>query len=448
MPEGNPLGYVLLLIALIACNAFFAMSEIAVISFNDTKLRLLAEEGNKKAIILRKLTAEPSKFLATIQVGVTLSGFLASAVAADTFAEYIVYWLRDAAIPVSVVRMVSTIVITLLLSFVTLVFGELVPKRVATNNPEKISFAVSGVLKVVYTCTKPLVALLSATTNGVLRLIGINPHQSEPEVTEEEIRMMIDVGEEDGTIEQSEKEMLHNIFEFDDRTADDVMTHRTEIAAIDVGAPLETVISTSVETGHSRIPVFEDGIDNIIGILNVKDLLGLIVSNSGQFDIRQTMREVMYVPETSRCKDVFDEFRRRKVQLAVVVDEYGGTAGIITMEDILESIVGNIQDEYDHEAEEIVCVSQTEYRLAGWAQLEDIEETLDVKFPDAGDYETIAGYIIDKLGHLPEQGEPVSVRVSGWAFSVLDTVEHRIIEVLARKQESESAPTNTEAKKA
>lgn len=446
MPEGNPLSYVLLLIVLIGCNAFFAMSEIAVISFNDTKLRLLSEEGNKKANILRKLTAEPSKFLATIQVGVTLSGFLASAVAADTFAEYIVYWLRDSAIPVSVVRLVSTIVITLLLSFVTLVFGELVPKRVATSNPEKISFAVAGVLKVVYTCTKPLVALLSATTNGVLRLVGIDPNQNEPEVTEEEIRMMIDVGEEDGTIEQSEKEMLHNIFEFDDRTADDVMTHRTEIAALDVDTPLETIIGTSVETGHSRIPVFEGGIDNIIGILYIKDLLGLILANSGDFDIRKTMREVMYVPETSRCKDVFDEFRRRKVQLAVVVDEYGGTAGIITMEDILESIVGNIQDEYDHETEEIVRVSETEVTLAGWAQLEDIEEALNVKFPDAGDYETIAGYIIDKLGHLPEQGEPVSVRVSGWSFTVLGTVEHRIIEVRARKEEADAAQPDTEAK--
>ncbi len=434
MPEGNPLYYLLLLVLLIGCNAFFAMSEIAVISFNDAKLRMLAEEGNKKALLLRRLTAEPSKFLATIQVGVTLSGFLASAVAADTFAEYIVFWLRDTALPAGVVRAAATIVITLLLSFITLVFGELVPKRVATTNPEKISFAVAGVLRVVYGCTRPLVALLSATTNGVLRLIGIDPHQNDPEVTEEEIRMMIDAGEEDGTIEQSEKQMLHNVFEFDERTADDVMTHRTEVVALDVDAPLEEAVATLLETGHSRIPVYENSIDNIVGALYSKDLLSLITADAGCFDIKKTMREVMYVPETARCKDIFEEFRRRKVQLAVVVDEYGGTAGLVTMEDILESIVGSIQDEYDHEMEEISFLSESECLLAGWAQLDEIAAALGVRFPDAGDYETIAGYIIDKIGHLPRETEPVSICIDNWRFSVQRTAEHRITEVLARRE--------------
>ena len=431
MPEGNPWGYILLLAVLIGCNAFFAMSEIAVITFNDTKLRLLAESGNKKAKLLHRMLLEPSKFLATIQVGVTLSGFLASAVAADTFAEYIVYWLRNADIPTSVVRAVSTVVITLLLSFFSLVFGELVPKRIGMNNPEKVSFAVSGVLHAVYICTKPLVALISATTNGVLRLIGIAPDQKEPEVTEEEIRMMIDVGEEDGTIEQSEKEMLHNIFEFDDRTADEVMTHRTEISAFELNTPLEKIIEGAVQTGHSRIPICDGGVDNIIGILNIKDLLSLIVAKPKAFNIRKYMREVMYVPESSHCKDIFEEFRRRKIQLAVVVDEYGGTAGIVTMEDILESIVGNIQDEYDHEVEDFVRVSDTEYHLSGTALLDDIAEALNVHFTDVGDYDTIAGYIIDKLGHLPEPGEAASVTVGAWTFTVARTEEHRIADVHA-----------------
>ncbi|MEG2677386.1 MAG: hemolysin family protein, partial [Oscillospiraceae bacterium] len=348
------------------------------------------------------LTREPSKFLATIQVGVTLSGLLASAVAADTFAEYIVYWLRNSGIPTSVVKMVSIVIITLILSFMTLVFGELVPKRIGMSNPEKISFAVAGILRVVYIVTKPFVALLSGTTNLILRLIGVDPDQNDHEVTEEEIRMMIDVGEEDGTIEQSEKEMLHNIFEFDDRTADDVMTHRTEISALDIKSPLTAVISAAMENGHSRLPVCDGGVDNIIGILNIKDLLNLIVSSPSpdDFDLSKYMREVMYVPESSRCKDIFEEFRRRKIQLAVVVDEYGGTSGIITMEDILESIVGNIQDEYDHEIEEIRKLNDCDYQLAGSALLEDIEDELGIKFSDTGDYDTIAGYIIDKLGHL------------------------------------------------
>ncbi|MEG0912764.1 MAG: hemolysin family protein [Oscillospiraceae bacterium] len=435
MPEGDPLGYILLLAVLIALNALFAMSEIAVISFNDSKLRHLAEDGNKRAMILYKLTREPSKFLATIQVGVTLSGLLASAVAADTFAEYIVYWLRNSGIPTSVVKMVSIVIITLILSFMTLVFGELVPKRIGMSNPEKISFAVAGILRVVYIVTKPFVALLSGTTNLILRLIGVDPDQNDHEVTEEEIRMMIDVGEEDGTIEQSEKEMLHNIFEFDDRTADDVMTHRTEISALDIKSPLTAVISAAMENGHSRLPVCDGGVDNIIGILNIKDLLNLIVSSPSpdDFDLSKYMREVMYVPESSRCKDIFEEFRRRKIQLAVVVDEYGGTSGIITMEDILESIVGNIQDEYDHEIEEIRKLNDCDYQLAGSALLEDIEDELGIKFSDTGDYDTIAGYIIDKLGHLPSEDERAIVNVDSYSFEVAKISEHRISEVKAEK---------------
>ena len=440
MPEGNPFGYILLLIVLILCNALFAMSEIAVISFNDAKLKLLAEEGNKRAGILRNLTAEPSRFLATIQVGVTLSGFLSSAVAADTFSEYIVYWLRDSGIPDSVLRMGSLIVITVLLSFLSLVFGELVPKRIAMNNPEKVSFAVAGTLRVVYRITRPFVALLSATTNGVLRLIGIDPNAKADEVTEEEIRMMIDVGEEEGTIEEREKEMLHNIFEFDDTTADEIMTHRTEIEELDIDAPLEEVIDTSVKTGHSRLPVCDGGLDNIVGILNIKDLLGLIVNKPADFNIRDYLRKVMYIPESSRCKDIFEEMRKRRVQMAIVVDEYGGTAGIVTMEDVLESIVGNIQDEYDHEPEEISRVGEDEWLLDGMAFLDDIREQLGATFDDAGDYDTIAGYVTDKLGRLPEPGEHPVVRSGRFEYTVLEITEHRIAKLRAVRLPQTAAP--------
>ncbi len=432
MPEGNPFGSLLLIFVLIGLNALFAMSEIAVISFNDTKLRHLADEGDKRARILYKLTREPSKFLATIQVGVTLSGLLSSAFAADSFAEYIVYWLRNTTIPTGVVRSISIVIITLILSFLTLVFGELVPKRIAMNNPEKISFAVAGILKVVSVGAKPFVSLLSATTNGILRLVGINPDHDEPEVTEEEIRMMIDVGEEDGTIKQREKEMLHNIFEFDDRTADEVMTHRTEIVALDIHDSLEDVIRSAVAYGHSRLPVSDGGVDNIIGLLNIKDLLPMIVTPPKSFRIRKYMREVMYVPESSRCKDVFEEFRRKKIQLAVVVDEYGGTAGIITMEDILESIVGDIQDEYDQETEDIQRMEDGGWLLSGAASLDDVGDALDIKFFDE-DYETIAGLLIDRLGHLPDADRTESVECGGYLFTTDAVAEHRILTVRANK---------------
>lgn len=437
MPEGNPLGYVILLLALIGCNAFFAMSEIAVISFNDAKLKLLAEEGDKRAIILRKLTGDSSKFLATIQVGVTLSGLLSSAVAADTFTEYIVYFMRDSAVSPSVVKAVSLVLITLILAFINLVFGELVPKRIAMNNPEKVSFSVARILLVTNVIAKPFVALLSATTNGVLRLLGIDPNKQNDEVSEEEIRMMIDVGEESGTIEEDEKEMLHNIFEFDDTEAGEIMTHRTEIEGLDTDATLEEAINLSVKTGHSRIPVFDGGLDNIVGILNIKDLLKYAGTKADGFRITDYLRKVMYIPESARCKVVFEEMRRKHLQLAVVVDEYGGTAGIVTMEDILESIVGNIQDEYDHENEEITQLESGEYILDGMAFLEDISEELEVSFADAGDYDTIAGYITDKLGRLPDPDEKATIEKDGWLFTAEDVRDHRIASVKAKKKEAE-----------
>ncbi|MEG0750437.1 MAG: hemolysin family protein [Oscillospiraceae bacterium] len=444
MPDGGPLGYIVLLLLLVLLNAFFAMSEIAVISFNDAKLRRLAEDGDKRAKSLRRLTAQPSKFLATIQVGVTLSGLLASAVAADTFVDYIIRWFDGTGVSPSVVRIISLVVITLLLSFVTLVFGELVPKRIGMSNPERISFAVAKTLRVVYLITRPLVAVVSGATNGVLRLIGIDPNAGDPEVTEEEIRMMIDVGEEDGTIEQREKEMLHNIFEFDDLTADEIMTHRTEISALDISSPLELIISTAVDNGHSRLPICNGGVDNIVGLLNVKDLLGLVVSRPEQFEIKKYLRAVMYVPESSHCKDIFEEFRHRKLQLAVVVDEYGGTAGIVTMEDILESIVGEIQDEYDNEDEEIRRVSDGEYLLEGVASLDDVSDALDMKFSDAGDCDTISGYIIDKLGRLPTSSERPSAQADGWLFAACEIDEHRISKVRATKMPLTDGDENIE----
>lgn len=441
MPEGSPLGKIILLIVLIALNALFAMSEIAVISFNDNKLKRLAQDGNKKAKTLVKLTQEPSKFLATIQVGVTLSGMLSSAVAADTFTDYVVYWMRNLNISPSVIRMISLIFITLILVYINLVFGELVPKRIAMNNPEKVSFGVTGILNVTSIITRPFVALLSASTNGILRLIGIDPNKTESDVTEEEIRMMIDVGEEDGTIKDVEREMLHNIFEFDDLTAGEVMTHRTELVALDIHSSLSETVSMAIENGHTRLPVYEDSLDNIVGILNVKDLLPFVVENNPEFTIGSFMRPAMYVPESSRCRDIFEEFRTSKYQIAVVVDEYGGTSGIVSMEDLLESIVGNIQDEYDEEPEEITKVSSTDFLLDGTADLDEVADALGIKFDDEYECETIAGFVTELLRHLPEAGE--SVAYGGYLFTVKETGEHRILTVDAKRM-PDTADTDKE----
>ncbi len=435
-PDGGSIWlYIALLIVLILVNAFFAMSEIAIISLNDAKLRKMAHDGNKKAGILVNLVEQPSRFLATIQVGVTLSGLLASAVAADTFAEYIVLAFSGSGVNPGLIRGVSLVVITIILSFFTLVFGELVPKRLAMNSSEKISFAIARPLRVIYLVERPFVSFLSWSTNLVLRLFGVGAEQESEQVTEEEIRMMIDVGNENGSIEQTDREMINNIFEFDDRAAAEIMTHRIEITALPLDAGLEECIHTAVDTGYSRVPVYDGDLDDIVGILYIKDLLNLVLTAPpAEFRVEHYMRKPLYVPETNHCKELFQQFQSQKVQMAVVVDEYGGTAGLVTMEDLLESIVGSIQDEYDDEEEEVSQLSENVYLIDGLAPLEEVEKLFGFRFSGEGDYDTIGGYIIDRLGYIPAEGERPSVTAGGITLTVLDVVERRIDKVKVERQ--------------
>ncbi|MEG0838485.1 MAG: hemolysin family protein [Hydrogenoanaerobacterium sp.] len=432
--EGNIWVYIAILLFLILTNAFFAMSELAVIGINDIRLARMAEAGDKKAKILVRLTAMPSRFLSTIQVGVTLSGMLASAVAADTFADMIVRSVSIPGVSVQMLKIASIIIITFLLSFVTIVFGELVPKRIAMKYPEKVAFAMSGALNVCYILEKPFVILLSLTTNAVVRLFGIDPTSDGEQVTEEEIRMMVDVGNERGVIEQSQKEMINNIFEFDDRTAGEVMTHRTEVTGVEVDVTIDELVRLAVEDGYSRIPVYEDTLDNIVGIIYVKDLLSLVKENAPQhFDVQDYMRAALFVPESNRCRELFLEFKTKKVQMAVVVDEYGGTSGVVTMEDLLESIVGNIQDEYDDEEEEVKQLSDTVYTLDGSISLDEVEILMKISIPDDVDYDTLGGLITDLLGRIPTENEHPKIQIEDVEFTVLEVEDRRIAKVKAEK---------------
>jgi len=378
---------IIVLIALIMLNAFFAMSEMAVISLNDNKLKKMVDEGDKKAKRVAKLTEDSSRFLATIQIGVTLSGFLASAVAADSFAEMIVNAFAGVAVSPALVRSVSLIVITILLSYFTLVFGELAPKRLAMHHPEKIAFGVSGILLFLSKVMKPFVAFLAASTNLVVRALGIDPHEEPEEVTEEEIRMMVDVGNEKGVIEESQKDMINNIFEFDDRTVEEVMTHRTEVVSVEIDDTIEDIMDIALNEGYSRIPVYEETIDNIIGIVYVKDLLKFVNQPAPEgFSIKEYLRPALYVPASNRCKELFVEFKSQKIHMAVAVDEYGGTAGIVTMEDLLEAIVGNIQDEYDEEEEEISQIDDNNFTIEGSTSLEEVHQLFEFALPDEEAY--------------------------------------------------------------
>ncbi len=441
---GSIILKIVILFALILVNAFFAMSEIAVISLNDNKIEKMAESGNKKAKQIKKLTESSSSFLSTIQIGVTLAGFLTSATAAQSFAVMLAGAISKTAvvkvIPISVISGFSTVVITLIMSYFSLVLGELVPKKIAMQKSEKMAFMAAPVLTFVAAATRPVVKFLSLSTNGVLRIMGIDPHADEETVTEEEIRMMVDVGGEKGVIEDSQKEMIDNIFEFDDMDVADIMTHRTDMVCVDVEEGLSEAVKLSIENGFSRIPVYEEDPDNIIGIIYVKDFLKYVGTSLPKTkSIKDIMREAYYVPETKRCGELFSEMTEKRVQMAVVVDEYGGTAGIVTLEDVLESIVGNIQDEYDQESDEFSIIDDKTFTVDGITDIEEVEEHIGKTFPE-GDYDTIGGYIISVLGFLPQDGEMNEVTFENIRFTVLNVEDRRIgkvkVEILPTEDKS------------
>ena len=444
---GSIILKIVVLFALIFVNAFFSMSEMAIVTLNDNKIDKMANEGNKKAKQIKKLTENTSSFLSTIQIGVTLAGFLTSATAAQSFAEMITNAIAKTpvvnVIPVGIISGFSTVIITLIMSYFSLVLGELVPKKIAMNKPEKMAFMAAPILTFVAKVTKPIVKFLALSTNGVLRVIGIDPHADEEVVTEEEIRMMVDVGGEKGVIEDTQIEMINNIFEFDDIDVADIMTHRTDMVCVDENEPLVEAVKLSIENGFSRIPVYEEDPDNIIGIVYIKDFLKYVGTNLPKTKtVKDMMRPAYYVPETKRCGELFTEMTEKRVQMAVVVDEYGGTAGIVTLEDLLESIVGNIQDEYDQEDEEISIINDTTFEVEGITDIEEVEEHTGKKFPD-GDYDTIGGYIISVLGFLPQDGEMNEVQFENVKFTVLNVEERRIgkvkVEILPieKKEEDE-----------
>jgi putative hemolysin len=418
---------IFLLIVLIALNAFFAASEIALISLNDNKVRILAEEGNPKARKLLKLLAEPSRFLATIQIGITLAGFLASAFAAESFSDPIVAWLGTfaAGVSPSVLKGVTVVVITIILSYFTLVFGELVPKRVAMKKSEAIAYRVVGVLTAISKGAAPFVHFLTFSTNFFARLFGVNPHETDDSVTEEEIRMMIDVGEERGAIHGHEKEMINNVFEFNNKTVEEVMTHRVDIEALPLETGLTEVVSFIGEVRFSKVPVYQGNIDNIVGVLYVRDLLPLVGHNPGdRFRLQDYIRTPFYLPVMKKTDEALRAMQQARAPLAVVIDEYGGTAGLVTVEDLVEEVFGDIYDEHDDDAD-IRKINENTYEVSGKTTLEDLEEELGIALPE-GEYETINGFAISRLGQIPSPGQEVEIVEGHVTLRAIRITEKRI----------------------
>ena len=424
------------LVILIILNAFFAASEIAMISLNDARIKSLADKGDRKAARIEKLMDEPSRFLATIQIGITLAGFLASAFASETFADPLVRVLQEAGIGWSagVLKTISMVVITILLSYFTLVFGELVPKRVAMKKSQPIAYFAIGPLQFLSAITKPLVSLLSVSTNFMMRLFGMDPHEEDDEVTEEEIRLMVDIGEEKGTIHELERRMINNIFEFDNKTVGNIMTHRTDIVALPVEAGLEQVLHVVNTEKFSRIPVYEDNLDNIVGMFYPKDLFQFLSdeSNRDNFSLRQIIRTPYFVATSKPTDQLFREMQRRKTHIAVIIDEYGGTAGLVTIEDLLEEIVGNIFDEYDEEEKEFEKIDDNTYLISGVADLDDVQELLGVELP-VDDYETLSGFVIGQLGRIPGRKDKPSIEYEGLIMKVEEVEEKRVSKVKVSK---------------
>lgn len=429
---------ILVLLILTGLNAFFAASEIAFISLNDNKIEKQAKEGNKKAKQIAKMLENPSKFLSTIQIGITLAGFLSSAFASDTFADVMAPALNNLMpLGIGVWKSISIILITIILSFITIIFGELVPKRLAMKHYEKIAFGSIGIIRTISVITAPFVKFLTATTNMISKLFGVGENEEEI-VTEEEIKMMVDQGEENGTIEEDEKELINNVFEFNDITVSEIMTHRTDIFAVDIDMNQEELLQEIIkdECRHSRIPVYDETIDEIKGVLYVKDIIKNM--NKKSFKIKSIMKEAYFVSQNKLINELFKELQKNKKHIAIIVDEYGGTAGIITMEDILEEIVGDIYDEYDEIEEEYEKIDDTTFILSGSMTIYDVNKLLESNIPE-GDYDTLSGYLQEELGRIPTEEENPIIETEQLTFKIEEYEDKRILKVKVCKNENNNA---------
>lgn len=427
----------LLQVVLILLNAFFAASEIAVISLSPTRLRKMADEGSKAAPRLLKLVEKPAGFLSTIQIGITMAGYLGSAFAAQNFSVYIVSWIYDGlgfqSIRPESLNSIAIVLITIILGFFTLVLGELVPKRIAMQKPMEVAKITSVVVGGIAVVMRPVIALLSASTNVVLRMLRFKTEAEDETVSEDEIRMMVELGEERGAIDTDEKEWIQNVFEFNDVSVYDAMTRATDVEAISLEDSKEEIITRIRETGLSRFPVYDEDLNDVVGILNSRDFL-LAVGEGKPCGVAELMRTPYFVPESIRTDQLFKDMQRNKIHIAVVIGEYGEMAGIVTIEDLLEQIVGNIYDEFDpEEPEDIQQISDNLWRVSGSTRVEDLADALDMDIPDDENYDTVGGMVFSRLHTIPQDGDTLEVEVNGLRIHVKHIEDRRVEEALVEK---------------
>ena len=431
--EGDRLFWLIMLqLVLIAINAFFAASEMALVSLNTNLLRKQAEEGDKKAKKLLELSEEPTAFLSAIQIAITLAGFLGSAFAADNFStpltDLIYYNIGFTAISEEALNSITVILITLVLSYFTLVLGELVPKRLAQNSPEKVARLVCPIVSAIKTLLKPIIWVLTKSTNICLRICGIDPNAKNDGVTEDEIRLMVDIGEESGTIDESAGEMIDNIFEFDNNTARSIMTRAIDVVTISADADDDEIFAILRESAYSRYPVCGNDLNDIVGILYAKDYYLDRLSKNDNKPLVELLRPAHFVPETVKCDVLFRDMQENNCHIAVAVDEFGAVSGILTLEDLVEEIVGNIYDEYDEEERDIVKIGENKWRIAGSTELSGLVAEIGFELPEDADFSTLGGLIMNELSEIPEDGT-ASIEVTACGLHIkVERVEDRRIE--------------------
>ena len=445
----DSIGFLLLIqLIMLALNAIFASAEIAVLSFNETKLEKMAEQGNKKAARLRRLTSQPEKFLSTIQIAITLSGFLGSAFASENFSDSLADWLSSLGLPLSrsALDSISVVIITLILSYITLIFGELVPKRVAMKKSEQVSLAISGLVGGISVLFKPVVWLLSISTNAVLRLLGIDPNEEEDQVSEEEIRMMVDAGSEKGAIDHEERAFIQNVFEFDDLTAGEIATHRTDVTLLWIEDNDEEWASTIHDSHYTFYPICEESPDNIVGILNSK-IYFRMEDKSRQAVMARAVRPAYFVPETIKADVLFRNMKKTDNRMAVVLDEYGGMNGIITLNDLIEELVGELDSEAARRAADeprIDLMEDGTLAISGNVPLRDIEDALGISM-DSEDSDTFTGYVFEQIGMIPEDGDQnIDLDLPDLHIHVSRIEDHQVAEATVRlkeKKKEEAEPS-------
>ncbi|HMM69607.1 hemolysin family protein [Gudongella oleilytica] len=432
----NITGKLVLIFVLTLVNAFFAASEMAMVSVDRIRLINKAEEGDKKARLLLDILKEPSRFLSTIQVGITFAGFFSSASAAVSISTALGGRLEALGVPFG--KDIAFVGITLMLSYIMLVIGELVPKRIALNHAERFAMLAVRPISMVAKVMHPFVTFLSLSTNAILRLLGVSQEGVEAKVTLEEISSMVEVGHEQGFINPVEREMIKSVISFDDKLAEEIMTARTEVYMIDADDRIEDYIDDLLSLKYSRIPVYEEDIDNIVGILYLKDyLLEAYKSGFLNVDIKAILRPAYFVPERKNINDLFLELKNTRKHMAVLIDEYGGFSGIVTMEDLIEEIMGDIDDEYDHDDPDVKLLDKDTYIARGSVSIKELNSRLEIELDEeTEDYDTLGGFIIHHLGYIPDDGDKPELTISDLSFRVESVEDKRVVAVRISKSES------------